>query len=81
MLSGLPYEFRTTVVPELLVAADIDAMGQAIKGADKWYLQKFKSDTALVDSGLEGGRAYTDQEMKELAVCGGKYVKFCALRA
>jgi len=81
MMSGLPYEFRTTVVPGLLEAADIEKMGQAIKGADKWYLQKFKSDTALVDAGFEGGQAYTDQEMKALAAQGGKYVKLCALRA
>ena len=81
MTSGLPYEFRTTVVPGLLVPADSDKMGQAIKGADKWYLQKFKSDTALVDTALQGGQAYSDKDMKALAARGAQYVKLCALRA
>jgi pyruvate formate lyase activating enzyme len=49
MSSGLPYEFRTTVVPGLLNIDDFAVMGQSIKGAKKWYLQFFKSDTELVD--------------------------------
>ena len=48
MKSGLPYEFRTTVVPGLL-KKDFHEMGKIIQGADKWYLQAFKSDTDLVN--------------------------------
>jgi pyruvate formate lyase activating enzyme len=80
MSCGLPYEFRTTVVPGLLVKADFSKMGEIIKGASKWYLQKFKSDTELVDTRLKGGEAYTNQVMKEFAAIGRKYVDLCELR-
>ena len=77
MESNRPYEFRTTIVPGLLEFKDIALMGQIIQGADKWYLQKFKSDTALVDKDLEGQKAYTDKEMIRMVKGGQKYVKLC----
>ncbi|NLZ74296.1 anaerobic ribonucleoside-triphosphate reductase activating protein [Candidatus Falkowbacteria bacterium] len=79
--SGLPYEFRTTVVPGLLVKEDIDKMGEIIKGAEKWYLQNFKSDTELVDAKLKGEAGYTAKEMTEFAAIGKKYVKLCEVRS
>ncbi len=80
MGSGLPYEFRTTVVPGLLAKADFRRMGEQIKGADKWYLQSFKSDTDLVDPGYKAKPAYTKVQMKEFAAIGQKYVKLCQVR-
>ncbi len=80
MTSGVPYEFRTTVVPGLLTAADIAPMGELISGADKWYLQKFKSNTELVDTDFEGEAAFTDKDMSALAEAGAKYVKMCSWR-
>jgi len=80
MNSGVPYEFRSTIVPGLLIKDDIAVMGELIKGADKWYLQKFKSNTELVDNEFEGVVAYTDKDMAEMAEIGGKYVKLCANR-
>lgn len=80
MASGLPYEFRTTVVPDLLTVADIEEMGQLIKGADKWYLQKIKSDTPLVNDNFQNVEAYSNQQMDDLVAVGSLAVKFCALR-
>jgi pyruvate formate lyase activating enzyme len=77
---GLPYEFRTTVVPGLLTAEDFVPMGQAIQGASKWYLQSFKSDTNLVDAAYQAQRAYTSAEMESLAAIGRQYVKLCEVR-
>ena len=78
--SGLPYEFRTTVVPGLLSEGDIDSIGRMIEGADKWYLQKFKNDTPLLNSSLSKIKIYSDQEMKKMRSSAEKYVKFCAIR-
>jgi pyruvate formate lyase activating enzyme len=80
MNSGLSYEFRTTVVPGLLLRDDFDIMGQEIKGADKWYLQSFKSDIDLVDMEYKAQAAYTAQEMTDFAKIGSKYVKLCVVR-
>ncbi len=78
--SGLPYEFRTTVVPGLLVSEDFNKMGELIKGASKWYLQNFKSDTDLVDENYKQQKGYTAKDMKAFAEIGKKYVDLCEVR-
>ena len=78
--SAVPYEFRSTLVPGLHTADDILAMSQVIAGADKWFLQKFKSDTNLVDSKFRGQRSFTDLEMKKFLRIAQKYVPNCKIR-
>lgn len=80
MASGLPYEFRTTVVPGLINKDDIAAMGKIIKGAAKWYLQNFKSDRELVGRDLEGRVPYNARQMQEMAEIGRRQVKICEVR-
>ena len=80
MASGLPYEFRTTVVPDLLAKDDIGEMGKIIKGADLWYLQNFKSQSELVNKALKGKVPYNTRQMKGMAEIGGRYVKICEVR-
>lgn len=80
MKSGLPYEFRTTVVPGLIDKNDIEKMGKIIKGANAWYLQNFKSNTALMESELEGRVPYNSRQMKEMAAIGSQFVKKCEIR-
>ena len=80
MEGGVPYEFRTTLVPGLHVKEDIAKMGEIIKGADNWMLQTFKSNTDLVDKDFEGEKAFTRKELEEMEAIGKKYVKFCSLR-
>jgi len=79
--SGLPYEFRTTVVPGLLSRPDFAVMGAEIAGSAKWYLQNFKSDTDLVDGHYQGHSAYTRQEMEDFAAIGRQYVDLCEVRS
>lgn len=80
MSSGLPYEFRTTVVPGLLIKEDFAKMGEIIKGARHWYLQSFKSDTDLVDKNYQKQKAYSSADMEEFAAVGRKYVEGCEVR-
>jgi len=80
MASGLPYEFRTTVVPGLLDKDDIAEMGKIIKGARLWYLQKFKSNLDLVGEELKGKVPYNARQMQEMAEIGRKFVKKCEVR-
>ena len=80
MRSGLPYEFRTTVVPALHQIEDIKKMGELIKGAGKWYLQKFKSNVNLVNEKFKGKKSYTGKEMIELKKIALKFVKYCEIR-
>jgi len=80
MDSSLPYEFRTTCVPGLINASMLENMGKIISGADKWYLQKFKSDTDLIDNSLVDQKPFSDKEMKEFCQLGKKYTKECEMR-
>jgi len=80
MQSGLPYEFRTTVVPGLLNKDDINQMGKIIKGARAWYLQNFKSGADLVNQDLKGRVPYNARQMQEMTEAGGKHVKKCEVR-
>ena len=45
--SGLPYEFRTTVVPDLLLPEDIVAIGEWLHGSKRYALQQFHPDHCL----------------------------------
>ena len=78
--SKLPYEFRTTLVPGLLEKNDIKKIGEIIKGADKWYLQKFQSNKDLVNKKFEKAKPFTDREMEEMRKIGEKYVRKCLRR-
>ncbi len=48
MQSGVDYEFRTTCVPGMVAAADIDAIGGAIRGARLWVLQQFVTEQEMI---------------------------------
>ena len=78
--SGLPHEFRTTVVPGLLDKKDFIKMGEMIKGTQNWFLQVFKSDTDLVNSAYKGKKAYSRKQMQEFVELGRTAAGVCKLR-
>lgn len=59
--SGVPYEFRTTVVRELHTESDILDIATMLKGAKRYALQHFKDSGELIEDGLSG---YSDEEME-----------------
>lgn len=78
--SGLPHEFRTTIIPGLTTQADMREIGKIIKGADKWFLQKIKTDIDLIDNKLKKIKPTSNKELEEMQKIGSKYVKQCKLR-
>ena len=78
--AGLPYEFRTTLVPGLADTQAIKEMGELIRGAKKWYLQHFKSDIDLVDNDFKGAAGFKPSELLEMRLAAEAYVLFCELR-
>jgi len=83
MSSGLPYEFRTTVVPGLLKLSDLEKMAKILKGADKWFLQRFKDDIDLVNQALKKtikGRQQTELDLETAVITAKNFVKFVSLR-
>jgi pyruvate formate lyase activating enzyme len=63
--SGLPYEFRTTLVPTLLDMADVRAIAESLAGAQKFVLQQFVAENSW-DETLRELRPYQEAEIKEM---------------
>lgn len=78
--AGIPHEFRTTCVPGFHNEEIIANMAKLIAGADKWYLQNFKSDTELMDKSLKGKPPFSSSQMQKFADIGSKKVKVCQVR-
>lgn len=65
MNSGVDYEFRTTVVKSQLGIEDFLKISEMIKGAKKYYLQKFLP-TKLLNPEFEKETTYSDNEFAEI---------------
>lgn len=72
MASGVDYEFRTTVVKSQLSFEDFEEIGEQIKGAKKYYLQKFVP-SKIYDKTLSDKTTYSDEEFKNLCENLKKY--------
>ncbi len=73
----IPYEFRTTVVPEYHSARDMEELAKMLSGAPRYYLQQF------VDSGnvlVPNLHAYAPSAMSHLLEIVKKYVPNAQLR-
>lgn len=65
MTSGIDYEFRTTVVKSQLSYEDFAKIGKLIKGAEKYYLQKFIPSKTL-DEKMMNEKTYSESEFNEI---------------
>jgi len=79
MNSGVDYEFRSTILPALHDEAEVEAMGQMIAGAKKYYLQTFRPDKTL-DPKFNLERAFTTVEMHQMCKYAQKNVPNAELR-
>ena len=81
MNSGLGYEFRSTILPRLHTKEDLVQMAKLIKGAKRYYLQKFLPQGGkLQDPSFGQAKSFTDKEMKDLALAGAEFVEKCEVR-
>lgn len=79
MNSGLDYEFRTTVVKSLLSKEDFIKIGELIRGAKTYYLQKFVP-TKLFDESYVNAETYSDEEFEEIILILKDYIDFVGIR-
>ncbi len=79
MNSGINYEFRTTVVKYQLNIDDFIAIGKLIKGAEKYYLQKFVPSKTL-DKSMMNKCTYSKQEFSKIIHILSAYIKSVILR-
>lgn len=75
--SGVPYEFRTTVVREFHTVEDIVSIAELIGKVDGYYLQSYKeSDNMLVG----GCSEVPADEMRAMAEAAKKITGYCEVR-
>lgn len=77
--SGRPYEFRTTVVPTLLTASDIEAVARWLDGAATYILQQFRAQGTL-DPALAEIIPYPTAELEAMAERARHWIPTVKLR-
>ncbi len=77
--SEVPYEFRTTVVKEMLSIEDFEEIGKEINGAKAYYLQKF-IPTKILNSQFLKKVTYSDEEFDVIQNNMKQYVAYCGVR-
>ena len=77
--SGLPHEFRTTVVKCLLPPDDFHEIGALIRGAQNFAIQRFVPNNTLNPTFLSK-TTYNDNELLELKKIMKGYVYACTVR-
>ena len=76
--SGIQHEFRTTAVKGIHTAADFEAIGRWLAGADvRYYIQRFVDSGQLLGSGCE---AFSIAEMEALLQAVTPHIPGAALR-
>ncbi len=66
MTSGVPYEFRTTLVDEFHKEEDMEGLASLIKGARVLYLQKFVEREGCIQKGLHEVKEETVHKFIEI---------------
>jgi pyruvate formate lyase activating enzyme len=75
----VPYEFRTTVVPEIVNVEDIPAIGELVRGAKVYALQQFVAEDIL-EKGFKSLKPYAPETIQGFAETLKKYVENVVLR-
>lgn len=78
--SGIDYEFRITVLPEL-EEKDLLEIAEWLKGSKKFVLQQFKNDVALLDPALQKANPHPKEELEKFASALKKFFGSIELRA
>ncbi|MCS7125104.1 MAG: anaerobic ribonucleoside-triphosphate reductase activating protein [Candidatus Bathyarchaeota archaeon] len=76
---AVEYEFRTTVVPNIVEEKDITIMGEIVKGASTYALQQFIPEDTL-DKHYQTVKPYTLETINEFAEIMKKYVENVVIR-
>lgn len=79
MSSGLPYEFRTTVLPHFHEISDFEEVGDMIKGAKSYAIQGFVPRNTL-NKKLEEVDRFSADDLQKIAEIMRKYVENVVVR-
>ena len=75
--SGIPHEFRTTVIKEHHTEKDIISIAEMLGKNEKYYLQQFKDSGDILCAGCS---AHPDSVLCDMAEKAQEYVFLCETR-
>lgn len=75
----VPYEFRTTIVPQIVTSQDVTCIGELVKGSKTYALQQFVPEDTL-DKNFQSVKPYTPEAIDEFAEVIRKYTENVVLR-
>jgi len=75
----IPYEFKTTVVKSQISFNDFKKIGEVIKGARHYFLQKF-IPTKCVNPSFLKETTYSDEEFEDIKKFMNSFVEKCEIR-
>ncbi len=75
--SGIPHEFRTTVVKEHHTEEDIISIAEMLGKSEKYYLQQFKDSGDIL---CEGCSAHPEKDLIKMAERASEHVLLCETR-
>jgi len=78
--SDIPYEFRTTAVPDVISEGVIHGIGELIKGAERHYLQQFAAHPSAIGETYKTMDALPEKELLRFRDILATYVKTAELR-
>ncbi|MBD3312541.1 anaerobic ribonucleoside-triphosphate reductase activating protein [archaeon] len=78
--SGLPYEFRTTVIPRLHSKDELLEIGEWLEGSSTYVLQQFRGDFGTLDPSWADEESYPRDKFKEFKKLLNPYFKKVVLR-
>ena len=87
--SGIPYEFRTTVVRVIHTVVEFEKIGKWIAGCPAYYLQNYEENEnclyRMIQTAENAGKyaafgAFSGEELEQMAELAGKYVEKVTLR-
>lgn len=62
--SGIPHEFRTTVVKGIHTKEEFEDIGRVLKGCPAYYLQEFRESDSMIGAGFH---SFLPEDMEEMA--------------
>ena len=81
MSSGLPYEFKTTCIRQLVSESVIESISRHIKGARLYALQQFRKHEVLDPQFFQDHECcYGDDELEHLKAVAEPHVRKCIVR-
>lgn len=75
--SGIPHEFRTTVVKEHHTEEDIISIAEMLGKSERYYLQQFKDSGDIL---CEGCSAHPEEDLIKMAERASEHVLLCETR-